>query len=96
MYSDITEITPLILLISRFILGLALLISAWRLFRGPTVADRIVAMELIAAILMGKFILQVLITGFISYLDVALAIAVISFLGTVAFARYLEKRSLSL
>ena len=92
VYSEIPEISPLVLILSRLILGAALLMSTWRLFAGPTVADRIVAMELFAAILMAQLILQVVITGFISYLDVALAIAVISFLGTVAFARYLENR----
>jgi len=92
VYFDIPEVSPLVLLVCRIILGAALVLSAWRLFAGPSVPDRIVAMELFAAILMAQFILQVLVTGFVPYLDVAMAIAVISFLGTVAFARYLENR----
>ncbi|MEX0322745.1 MAG: monovalent cation/H+ antiporter complex subunit F [Puniceicoccaceae bacterium] len=92
MYSDLPEISTTILTIARIILGLALLLSCYRLFVGPTPADRIVAMELFAAILMAHFILMVLVTGFLSYLDIAMAIAVISFLGTIAFARYLEKK----
>ena len=96
MYSDLPEIPGLVLMIARLLLAVALLISSWRLVIGPSVADRIVAIELAAAILMAFFILKVLGSGFVSYLDVALAIAVISFLGTVAFARYLEKGTLSL
>ncbi len=96
MYSELPEIPGLVLVLVRFILGLALLLSCWRLVVGPSVADRIVAIELVAAILMALFIVEVLASGFISYLDVALAIAVISFLGTVAFARYLEKGNLQL
>ena len=92
MYSDLPEIPGIVLLLTRIILGLALMLSCWRLLIGPAVEDRIVAMELVAAILMSQFIVHVLVSGFISYLDVALAIAVISFLGTVAYARYLEKR----
>ncbi len=46
-------------------------IRCYRLFVGPTAADRIVAMELFAAILMAHFIVLVLVAGFVSYLHAA-------------------------
>lgn len=92
MYFDLPQLSPWVLDLARLLLGLALLVSGWRLLKGPTTADRIIAMELIAALLMAHFIIMLPVTGFLSYLDVAMAIALISFLGTVAFARYLENR----
>lgn len=44
---------------------------------------------------MAHMVLLVFASGFVSFLDAAGAIAVISFLATVAFARYLEKRESS-
>ena len=92
MYSEIPTLPGAVLLAAQGILGLALLLSAWRVWRGPTVADRVVALDLAGALLMGQAILLVFASGFVSYLDVAAAIAVVSFLATVAFARYLERR----
>ncbi|MEX0332206.1 MAG: monovalent cation/H+ antiporter complex subunit F [Puniceicoccaceae bacterium] len=92
MFSEIPQLPEAVILICRIILGIALFLSGWRLFIGPSLGDRIVALELVAALMMSNFILQVLSSGFISYLDIALALAVISFLGTVAFARYMENR----
>ncbi|MEM6822206.1 MAG: monovalent cation/H+ antiporter complex subunit F [Verrucomicrobiota bacterium] len=75
---------------------ISMILSAWRLFKGPSVCDRIVALDLIAAQVMclsGLFVLE---TGNRVFLDVALAIAVVAFLSTVAFARHLEKRGTEL
>ena len=72
----------------------ALLLALWRLVRGPEIVNRVVALELVAGTCMGIFVLFSVQFREPLLLDAALAIAVISFLGTVALARYLEKGAL--
>lgn len=79
-------------LTAHSIIALAMLLAGTRIWRGPSTHDRIVALDLLAALIMAQVALAVAHSGFVSYLDVATAIAVISFLATVAFARYLENK----
>jgi len=92
MYSEIPDLPSWLFIVCHSILSLAMVISGIRLWKGPTIMDRIVALDLIAALIMGHTVLLVFASSFISYLDVVTAIAVISFLATIAFARYLEKK----
>lgn len=62
-----------------------------RLVRGPSLPDRVVALDLIATLVMGIIATYAIATGQFVFLDVAIVLALIAFLGTVAFARYLEK-----
>ena len=61
-----------------------------RLVRGPSLADRVVALELFASLTVGVISAYVMITGKIAFLDVAMVLALTAFLAAVAFARYLE------
>lgn len=92
MYSEIPDVPGWVLATCQIILGVAMLLALWRISRGPTVMDRIVALDLLAALIMGQLVTLVLASGFVSYLDAASAIAVITFIATVALARYLESR----
>jgi multicomponent Na+:H+ antiporter subunit F len=67
-----------------FALGLA------RLVVGPHLPDRIVALDMLALTSICAALLFALASGSSSYVDVALVMALISFLSTVAFARYVE------
>lgn len=96
MFSDLADIPVEVLITAQLLLALAVLLTGWRFFKGPSIADRIVALDLLAALIMAQSVLLVFTSGFISFLDVAGAIAVISFLATVAFARYLENQHESL
>ncbi len=73
------------------LLSLALLAALLRLLRGPGLADRVVALDLMSTIVVGIIASYAVITGEASILDAALIVALIAFLGTVAFASYLEK-----
>jgi multicomponent Na+:H+ antiporter subunit F len=81
------------LLIGKILLVAALFAGAWRLFRGPTIADRVVALDLIAGVVLSFSLLIALESGRALYLTVAFAIAVVSFIGTVAIARHLDRES---
>lgn len=71
-------------------LGLAFAIGFARLVRGPHLPDRIVALDMLALIGICAALLQTLATGATAFLDLALVMALVSFLSTVAFARYVE------
>ena len=70
------------------ILGLALLLATIRLLRGPSVPDRILALDVLSMIALGILGLYAAATGDPAPLDVAIGIAVIAFLATAGLAHY--------
>ncbi len=64
-----------------------------RLVRGPHLPDRVISLDLISVMAMGFIISYAVRFNQRNFLDVAIIIALITFLGTVAFAYYLEKRA---
>jgi multicomponent Na+:H+ antiporter subunit F len=75
------------------ILVLALVLALLRLARGPSLPDRVVALDLISMIIAAKICVYVLWVNQPVLLDAVTVMAVITFFGTVAVARYLERRS---
>lgn len=75
------------------LLSLALVLAFVRLFRGPSLPDRVVALDLIAVVMVGLMAADTIVTGNTLPLRAAIVVALLAFLGTVAFARYLEKRA---
>jgi multicomponent Na+:H+ antiporter subunit F len=73
------------------LVGVAVLLSFVRLLRGPDLANRVVAVDLLSALGVGIAGAAAVLSGDPVYLDVALVLALIAFLGTVAFARYAEQ-----
>jgi multicomponent Na+:H+ antiporter subunit F len=77
---------------SRLSLALLLIsvaLSCVRLVRGPQAADRVIALDLIAVLIVAFLAAYAINTGNTSFLDVAIAYALVAFLGTVALARFL-------
>lgn len=79
-------------LVSGAILGLGILASFWRLVRGPSLADRVIALDLIGYLIIGVMVVLSIVTQRDSFLFVPVVGAIILFLGTAAFAIYLERR----
>lgn len=73
------------------LLSLAALPAFYRLVRGPSIPDRVVALDLMATLVIGIVAVYAVLTGQAAYLDVAVTLALIAFLGTVAFAYYLQR-----
>lgn len=73
-------------------LALAFLLALWRIARGPSLPDRVVGLDLVALLAVGVIGLLTLVHREASFLDAALALALVAFLGTIAFARYAEQR----
>lgn len=74
------------------LLSVALVIVFIRFLKGPTIVDRIIALDLIVTIGIGIISIYSIINNQPNFLDIALILALIAFLGTVAFTYYLEKR----
>jgi len=77
--------------ITLIILTLAIFLAFIRLFMGPDPEDRIVALDLISVLIVSYLAALSIYTGEKSFLDVAIAYALIAFLGTVALARFRER-----
>ncbi|MBB5220989.1 multicomponent Na+:H+ antiporter subunit F [Amaricoccus macauensis] len=69
----------------------ALLCAAFRLLTGPTLADRVVALDLMSGLLVVFLLVFRTLTGQDAYAFVALGLALIAFLATVAFAGLIER-----
>ena len=82
----------LILWVILPVLSVALLLTFARLLRGPSLADRVIALDMMATLGIGIVAVYALFSGQPALLDVALLLALLAFLGTVGFAYYIERR----
>jgi multisubunit Na+/H+ antiporter MnhF subunit len=64
-------------------------IAVWRVWRGENVIDRLMGTELVTTLFLAVLVLIALIFRESIYIDVALGLAALSFIGTVALAKYL-------
>ena len=76
------------------ILGLALILTVWRVVAGPTLPDRILALDMLTGIAIGFIAVVAVKTGFALYIDIAVSLGLVGFLATVAFARFVLSRGL--
>lgn len=83
------EITTTIALV---LLGLAMIGAVVRIIVGPTLADRILGLDTITVLAVGIIGVFAIRTGLSLYADIAIGVALVGFLSTVAFARYLLSR----
>ncbi len=73
---------------------LALFIAILRIIRGPTLGDRIAALDFLGVGLAVLIVLLAMRTGFTAYLDAALIVSILGFLSTVALTRYILSRGM--
>lgn len=90
MYFNPPDIPLWVIALVQSMVGIAMVLTLWRIKQGPSIMDRIVALDLFAALIMAQLVTIVISSGFVSMLNAAATIAVISFIATVALARYLE------
>ncbi len=70
-------------------LGIAMLFASIRMFRGPTAQDRVMAMDTLYVSAMMLMLIVGMRSGLQIYFEVALLIAVVGFVGSVAMAKFL-------
>lgn len=78
--------------LSLGILTLAFLLVIYRIVVGPTLPDRILALDMLIAVVIGYIAVIAIRTGFMLYVDIAIALGLVGFLSTVAFARFVLQR----
>jgi len=81
--------------VALVVMAAALILVAARIVLGPTLPDRVVALDLLVGIVIGLIAAVALKTGVYAYLDVAIALGLVGFLSTVAFARFILTRGRS-
>ena len=78
--------------IALLALAIAFLLTVYRVVRGPTLPERVVALDMLTGIAIGFIAVIAIKTGFNLYIDIAISLGLVSFLATVAFARFILKR----
>jgi len=73
------------------LLGLGMLLLGVRLVRGPSLADRVVTLDLLGVFAAGGICIYAMETGRTGIMAVAILIALMAFLSTVAFAHYIQR-----
>lgn len=72
-------------------MGVSLLVAVIRLIKGPTLPDRVVAMDLIGVLAVGLIVVLAGSTDVRATLDGAIVIALVAFVATVAYGTYVER-----
>lgn len=81
--------------IALFLLVVSFLITAYRVVVGPTLPDRIVALDMLVGVVIGFIAVIGVKTGYYLYVDIAIALGLVGFLTTVAFARFVLERGMT-
>jgi multicomponent Na+:H+ antiporter subunit F len=91
MLTDILNFTLNMALIVHLLL---IAVCVWRVWRGENVIDRLVGADLLSVLMLAVLVLLALITREAIYIDVAIALAALSFIGTIALAKYIAEQQL--
>jgi len=89
--TDLTGWLALALDVTVLCLVLALFAATWRLLVGPTLADRVVALDMVSMLLVVFLVVFRMVSGVNAYMYAAISLALIAFLATVAFAHYIDR-----
>jgi multicomponent Na+:H+ antiporter subunit F len=73
------------------VLAISAMLIFIRFLMGPSLSDRVVALDLLITTGIGMIAVYSIITDQPTFLDIAMILALIAFLGTVAFSYYIEK-----
>lgn len=87
-----THIPDTVIIISMALLLAALFIGFIRLVKGPGVAERIVAFDLMSLTILGFILLYSIYDQDAIYIDIPIVIALVAFIGTVSVSGYLKQK----
>lgn len=86
-------VSSLITLLGLPLLMAGVVLAFTRLLRGPNLPDRVIALDILSVLGIGIIVAFAIATDQPVFIDVASVLALVSFLGTVAFAAYIERRA---
>ncbi|WP_305988790.1 cation:proton antiporter [Roseibium sp. MMSF_3544] len=78
--------------ISLGILTVSFIVIVYRTVRGPSLPDRVIALDMLVAVGIGFIAAIGVSTGIYLYIDIAITLGLVGFLATVAFARFILSR----
>jgi multicomponent Na+:H+ antiporter subunit F len=81
--------------IAMIFLIISFFVTTYRVIIGPTLPDRIIALDMLVGIAIGFIAVIGLKTGYYLYVDIAIALGLVGFLATVALARFVLERGIS-
>ncbi|WP_240535137.1 cation:proton antiporter [Notoacmeibacter marinus] len=79
-------------LIALYLLSASFLLTVMRVILGPTLPDRILSLDMLVSVVIGFIAVIGIRSGFTLYIDIAIALGLVGFLATVAFARFVMMR----
>jgi multicomponent K+:H+ antiporter subunit F len=88
------EIFETTVVVCMHVVGVAMLLSLWRLLRGPTVPDRILALDTLSITAIAELMLFGLYLDSAIYFEAALVIAMLGFGSTVVLSKYVLRRDI--
>ena len=80
--------------IAMYVVGIAMLLALWRLLRGPTVPDRILALDTLNVTAIAELMLLGMHLKSAIYFEAALVIAMLGFVSTVVLSKYVIRRDI--
>ncbi|TDM12759.1 Na(+)/H(+) antiporter subunit F1 [Macrococcus lamae] len=81
----------IIIKVALVIYGVAMCLALFRMIKGPSLPDRVVAFDTIGVIIMSSVAIMSVIYGTKSYLEAILIIGVLAFISTIATSRFIER-----
>ena len=83
-----------IVIVGLHVVGAAMLLSLWRLLRGPAAPDRILALDTLSVNTVAQLMLLGMYLGTETYFEIALIIAMLGFFTTVVLSKYVIRRDI--
>ncbi|MBN9671140.1 cation:proton antiporter [Roseibium aggregatum] len=77
------------------LLTISFVIIVYRTVKGPSLPDRVVALDMLVAVGIGFIAAMGVSTGFYLYIDIAITLGLVGFLATAAFARFVLNRGIA-
>lgn len=79
-------------LIALAVLSASFLVAVVRVVLGPSLPDRVLSLDMLVFVAIGFIVVLSIRTGYTLYLDIAIALGLVGFLATIAFARFILSR----
>ncbi|XID95284.1 Na(+)/H(+) antiporter subunit F1 [Paenibacillaceae bacterium WGS1546] len=80
-----------VMLLAMFLLTISIVIALYRVIKGPTIHDRILALDSIGYIVIGIVAILSIMLDSHAYLETILLIGILAFLSTIALSKYMER-----
>lgn len=80
-----------LLILALILLSISILASLYRVFKGPSIPDRVIAMDSIGINIIGVVAILSIILNTLAFLEIILLIGILAFIGTIAFSKFLER-----